>query len=167
MCVDRRKRRVLCSVTISPSFISLVSRVFLLHSVARLHWPWVIGTTRESATLYALPASGSPSRFGFMIALATSATIVVGLPWVRRTASTICRPASLWGGSPDIRSRLVTSARPPPHSHIAGSLFATYTVVPHASSRPIITDDALALLALPFRPVTAGVLLPALRRKFG
>jgi len=39
----------------------------------------------------------------------------------------ISRPASCQIGSPDIRSRLITSARPPLQHHIAGSLFATYT----------------------------------------
>jgi len=38
----------------------------------------------------------------------------------------ICRPASLRFGSPDIRTRSLTPARPPPRCHIAGSLFATY-----------------------------------------
>ena len=36
------------------------------------------------------------------------------------------RPASCRFNSPDIRPHLVTSARPPPQHHIAGSLFATY-----------------------------------------
>lgn len=39
----------------------------------------------------------------------------------------ICRPASHRFDSPDIRSRIVTTARPSPQRHIAGSLFATYT----------------------------------------
>lgn len=37
----------------------------------------------------------------------------------------ISRPASCRFSAPDIRSRLVTSARPPPQHHLAGSLFAT------------------------------------------
>jgi hypothetical protein len=36
------------------------------------------------------------------------------------------RPTSLRFGSPDIRSRSPTPARPPPRCHIVGSLFATY-----------------------------------------
>jgi hypothetical protein len=39
----------------------------------------------------------------------------------------VSRPASCQLGSPDIRPRLVTSARPPRQHHLAGSLFATYT----------------------------------------
>jgi hypothetical protein len=39
----------------------------------------------------------------------------------------ISRPASCQVSAPDIRPRLVTSARPPPQHHLAGSLFATYT----------------------------------------
>ena len=38
----------------------------------------------------------------------------------------ISRPTSQRLGSPDIRSRSATPARPPPHCHIVGSLFATY-----------------------------------------
>lgn len=39
----------------------------------------------------------------------------------------VSRPASCQVGSPDIRTRLVTSARPPSQHHLAGSLFATDT----------------------------------------
>ena len=39
----------------------------------------------------------------------------------------VSRPASCQFGSPDIRPRSVTPARPPPQHHLAGSLFATYT----------------------------------------
>ena len=39
----------------------------------------------------------------------------------------ISSPTSLRFGSPDIRPRSVTPARPPPRCHIVGSLFATYT----------------------------------------
>jgi hypothetical protein len=39
----------------------------------------------------------------------------------------VSRPASVRFGSSDIGTRLVRSARPPPRSHLAGSLFATYT----------------------------------------
>ena len=38
----------------------------------------------------------------------------------------ISRPTSQRFGSPDIRPRSVTPARPPPRCHIVGSLFATY-----------------------------------------
>ncbi len=39
----------------------------------------------------------------------------------------VCRPASCQVSAPDIRPCLVTSARPPPQHHLAGSLCATYT----------------------------------------
>ena len=39
----------------------------------------------------------------------------------------VSRPTSQRLGSPDIRSRSATPARPPPRCHIVGSLFATYT----------------------------------------
>jgi hypothetical protein len=72
------------------------------------------------------PASGSPSRVGFMRSQAALDPSTGGLPWVRRTTLPICRPASHRFDSPDIGPRLVTAARPSPQRHIAGSLFATY-----------------------------------------
>jgi len=50
-----------------------------------------------------------------------------GLPWVRRTTSPYPVRLHVRLVLPDIRSRLITSARPPLQHHIAGSLFATYT----------------------------------------
>ena len=70
------------------------------------------------------PASGSPIRFGFMIPLAIIDTSTGRLPWVRRTTSPYA--VQLHFGSPDIRPRSATPARPPPRCHIVGSLFATY-----------------------------------------
>jgi len=64
----------------------------------------------------------------------------------------ICRPASCQVGSPDIRPRLATSARPPSQHHLAGSLFATYT------------GSASCFLQTPrFRkcPCLVGVVLPS------
>jgi hypothetical protein len=49
-----------------------------------------------------------------------------GLPRVRSHRLPISRPTSPQIGSPDIRTRSDTPARPPPRSHIVGSLFATY-----------------------------------------
>ena len=62
------------------------------------------------------------------------------------------RPAPHRFDLPDIGPRLFASARPSPRCHIAGSLFATYAVLPHASSRPV-----------PFgrRPCLVGVVLPS------
>ncbi len=74
-----------------------------------------------------------PPRFGF--ASSSQFSIVYGN--LQRQSSRaslgkthhlpLSRPASCQFGSPDIRSRLVTSARPPPQHHLAGSLVATYT----------------------------------------
>ena len=67
---------------------------------------------------------------------------------------------------PDIRPHLVTSARPSPQCHLAGSLFATYTGSTSCFLQTPPFVSALALLVLPFRPGTAGALLPARCRKF-
>ena len=93
-------------------------------------------------------ASGSPLRLRFY-----------GLRCQCRRASpgkthhlSISRPASLWFGSPDIRPCPPMRARPPPHGHLAGSLFATYT------------DSASCFLQAPrFRkyPCLVGVVLPS------
>jgi hypothetical protein len=63
-----------------------------------------------------------------------------------------CRPAPHQFDMPDIGPRLFASARPSPRCHVAGSLFAAYAVLPHASSRPV-----------PFgrRPCLVGVVLPS------
>ncbi len=71
----------------------------------------------------------------------------------------VCRPASVRLGccQSDIGTRSSTSARPPPRTHLAGSLFATYTgsasgflQAAHCWSSPC------RVLAFPFRPLTAG-----------
>ena len=74
----------------------------------------------------------------------------------------ISRPAPLRFGSPDIRTCLVKPARPPPRCHLAGSLFATYMGSASCFLQTPVSGFALALLAWPFRPVTAGVLVSLL-----
>lgn len=74
----------------------------------------------------------------------------------------VCRPAPVRFALSDIGTCLSMSARPAHHTHVAGSLFATYTVLPHTSSGPIFSDDALVLLALSFRPKCGGLLAGAL-----
>ncbi len=111
-----------------PSFPSPGRQGFILRSVTRLHRPCFLGTTRESATLCTLP------RFGFAFAVrfyeilgSIRIPVQEGFPGVRCINLPVSRPTSPQFGSPDIRSRLVTSTRPPSHGHIVGSLFATYT----------------------------------------
>ena len=74
-----------------------------------------------------------PPRFGVS---SSSRFAVVAGTWRRlnRRASLgkthhlpISRPASCQVSAPDIRPRLITSARPLPQHHLAGWLFATYT----------------------------------------
>ena len=140
----------------------LVFRVLSSTLLPALHRPCVLGTTRESATL---------CPFSLWVLLVES---VYCRLWQHqrqdRRASLgkthhlpVYRPASCRFGSPDIRSRSIMPARPPHQHHIAGSLFATYTVLPHASSRHAISGHALALLASSFRPVTADHNVPDAR----
>jgi hypothetical protein len=100
-------------------------------------------------------ASGSPPRLQFYGLYCHCSRASLG----KTHHLSISRPASPWFGSPDIRPRLPTRARPPPHSHIAGSLFATYMDSASCFLQAPVSGNTLALLALPFRPVTAGVLL--------
>ncbi len=104
-----------------------------------------------------LSQSGSlPSRVRFMTPPRIFGVRTGGFPRVRPHRLPISRPTSPRFGSPDIRTRSRTSARPPPRSHLVGSLFATYMGSASCFLQTPISGYALALLALPFRPVTAG-----------
>ena len=136
-----------------------VAGVFSSTLLPMLLRPQVISLICESATLFSQIALGSPRRFGFMTPISSSRRQIRGLPWVRRTASPypvqLCKGSSraaLRGFGLDIETRLLASARSTPPYHLAGSLFATYTVLPHASSSRGITANAIALLVSPFRP---------------
>ena len=129
-------------------------RGFLLHTVTRLLRPRIISTNRGSATLCPLPASVSPIRFGFLTPPDDHRRQNRRASLGKAYDLTTYRPAPHRFDMPDIGSRLSRSARPSPRCHLAGSLFATYAVLPHTSSRPAISDDALVLLVSPFRPVT-------------
>lgn len=96
MCVDRRKRRVLCR-GFFPWVYTPGTQGFTLHLLTRLHRPCLFSTTRESATLCSLPASGSPRRLGFMTPTTAFSARSVGLPWVRRITSPY--PVQLHSGS--------------------------------------------------------------------
>ena len=133
-------------------------RGFLLRPVARLFRPRISSTTRRSATLYPLPASGSPLRVGFLAP-------PLRLRRQSRRASLgkahrlpTSRPTSHRGASPDIGSRSLESARPAPRCHIARSLFATYAGSTSCFLPTRHLGRAVALLVSPFRPVTVGSL---------
>ena len=121
-------------------------RGFLLHTVTRLLRPRIISTTRGSATLCPLPALVLPLRFSF---IAPSDD-----PWRQNSRASLgkaydlptYRPATHRFDVPDIGPCLFASARPSPRCHIAGSLFATYAVLPHASSPRGVSTHAVALL---------------------
>jgi len=102
------------------------------------------------------PRLGSlPTRLSFMASPKTIEARTGGLPRVRSHRLPISRPTSPRFGSPDIRTRSGTPARPPSRSHLVGSLFATYMGSASCFLQTPISGRALALLALSFRPVTA------------
>jgi hypothetical protein len=104
----------------------LVFRVLSSTLLPALHRPCVLGTTRESATLCPFSLRG-------LLVESVCCRLWQHQQQNRRASLgkthhlPISRPASCQVSSPDIRSRLITPARPPPQHHIAGSLFATYT----------------------------------------
>jgi hypothetical protein len=106
-------------------FLFLIVRVF-----SSTLLPGFIGP-KSSVLPVNLPPS-VPSRFG--VSSSSRFAVVAGNPRRQdRRASLgkthhlpISRPASCQVSAPDIRPCLVTSARPPPQHHLAGSLFATY-----------------------------------------
>jgi hypothetical protein len=107
------------------AFPSLIVRV-----LSSTLLPGFIGP-ESSVHLVDLPPS-VPPRFG----VAYSSRFSIASCNLRRQSSRaslgkthhlpLSRPASCQFGTPDIRSRLATSARPPPQHHRAGSLLATY-----------------------------------------
>ncbi len=103
-----------------------------------------------------LPRLGSlPTRLSFMPPPETIGDRTGELPRVRPHRLPISRPTSPRFGSPDIRTRSGTPARPPPRSHPVGSLSATYMGSASCFLQTPVSGCALALLALSFRPVTA------------
>jgi len=106
--------------------LCLVFRVLPSTLLPALHRPCLFGTARESAT-------PCPSSLRDLLVDSVCCRLWQHQRQGRRASLgkthhlPICRPASCQVGSPDIRPRLVTSARPPSQHHLAGSLFATYT----------------------------------------
>jgi len=106
----------------------LSRRGFILHTVTRLHRPRVISTTRESATLCPFPVQGSPLPGRFYGARGNFVLQSRSASRGKAHHLLVSRPASAcFGLRSDIGTRSAVSARPTPHTHIAGSLFATYT----------------------------------------
>ena len=135
--------RKVFSSTLLPGFSGLASSV--LHADLPPSAPYPL-------RLYRL------IRFGFFFLLPignVSWSRAGGFPWVRLYNLPTYRPPAYRFDSPDIGSRLFTTARSSPRSHIGGSLFATYAVLPHASSPRGVSAHAVALLVWSFRPVTA------------
>ena len=114
------------SVVIALSSHSLVSRV-----LSSTLLPGFTGPGSSVLSTNLPPSAPYPSRD---LLFGSGLWYIGNFYYHRRRASlgkthhlSICRPTSPWFGSPDIRSRSATPARPPCHSHIVGSLFATYT----------------------------------------
>ena len=134
----RRAHRIKCVINRPQASGSLFSearrslfpsrRGFLLHAVTRLHWPRVISTTRGSATLCPLTVQGPPLPARFYGARGNFVLQDRSASRGKTHHLLVSRPASAcFGFRSDIGTRSNTPARPPPHTHIAGSLFATYT----------------------------------------
>jgi len=84
-------------------------------------------TNRGSATLCSFPVGGSPFT-GRLYGPIGNLRIHSSRASRGKTHHLlVCRPAPVRFGLSDIGTRLVSSARPPPRTHLAGSLFATYT----------------------------------------
>jgi hypothetical protein len=147
MCVDRRKRRVLCRK--APPFCLLLPgrQGFILHSVTRLLRPWVISTIRESATLCTLTASGLSSSARFYGNFSNSYYQCRRASLGKTHHLPISRPTSQRFGSPDIWPCHPMQARPLPHCHIVGLLFATYM----GSASCFLQTPHLLVMPLPCR----------------
>lgn len=85
-------------------------------------------TNRGSATLCSFPVGGSPFT-GRLYGPIGNLQVHSGRASRGKTHHLlVCRPAPVRFGMSDIGTRLVSSARPPRRAHLAGSLFATYTI---------------------------------------
>jgi hypothetical protein len=140
-------------------------RGFLLHTVTRLFRPRLFSTIRGSATLCPLPALVFPLRFSFLAPSGDLGARTGGQPFSKAYDFPTYRPAPHRFDMPDIWSCPFASARPSPRCHLAGSLFATYAVLPHASDGGVQPDPPFLTMPLPcwcagdaqsFRPVTVG-----------
>ena len=104
--------RKVFSSTLLPGFSGLASSV--LHADLPPSAPYPL-------RLYRL------IRFGFLLPIGNvSWSRAGGFPWVRLYNLPTYRPPAYRFDSPDIGSRLFTTARSSPRSHLGGSLFATY-----------------------------------------
>jgi len=154
MCVDRHQWRVLPPH--APPFFLFRSSGFspphcyqASQAPNHQYYPWICHPLSP-------PRSGATSSVQFSSAF--------GRPWRQDRRASLgkaydlptYRPATHRFDMPDIGPRLFASARPSPRCHLAGSLFATYAVLPHASSPRSVSTHAVALLVSPFRPVTVG-----------
>ncbi len=90
-------------------------------ALSHQYHPWICHP------LHPAPLRGRLGDARFMKSPATWNLSAGGLHWVRHTSLPVYRPTSQRFRSPDIRTRLVTPARPRPLCHLVGSLFATYT----------------------------------------
>jgi hypothetical protein len=122
LCVLRRKRRVLCLIPPSSPDPFPVARVLSSTLLPGFFGPGSSVLPVNLPPSAPSAASGSPPRLQFYGSYHHCSRASPG----KTHHLSISRPTSPWFSSPDIRSCLPTRARPPPHGHLAGSLFATY-----------------------------------------
>ena len=132
-------------------------RGFSLHTVtsaslapSRQYYSWICHPPSQ------LASGITVGKLAFCCRQQRSTTGQVGLPWVRRTTSPYSVRLHVSSVFPDIRSRLFSSARPPPQHHLAGSLFATYT----GSASCFLPAHRYQ-----WNPCLVGVVLPSGRRR--
>jgi hypothetical protein len=134
-------------------------------SLALSHWH-----IRESLTLFSFDTRGSPLMSQFYGPIGTFCDQISRVSRGKTHHLPISRPTSVCFGccASDFGTRSAMSARPPPHTHLVGLLFATYTGSTSCFLQIPITGFTLALLALSFRP-TGGLSqrMRHARRTFG
>jgi hypothetical protein len=134
----RRSHRIKCVINRPQASGSLFDearrslfpsrRGFILHTVTRLLRPRVFSTTRGSATLCSLPVQGSPFPSWFYGARGNFVLQSRSASRGKTRHLSVSRPASVrFGFRSNIGTRSARSACPSTHTHLAGSLFATYT----------------------------------------
>lgn len=115
------------AVTRSPGPFVPVVRVLSSTLLPGFTGPESSATNRGSATLCSFPVGGSPFPGRLYGPIGNLRIHSSRASRGKTHRLLVCRPAPVRFGTSDIGTRFVPSARPPPRTHLAGSLFATYT----------------------------------------
>ena len=132
---------------LSSTLLPVLLRPRVISTSLRICHPLHLKCFGVSSSLKFYDAVSSPRHQISRASLGKTYSLPVSRPTPQRFASHRLPWLCL-----DIGTRLLRSARSAPLYHIAGSLFATYTALPHASSPRCITAHAVALLVSSFRP---------------